>query len=163
MYRVLACLAGEHDYRLVFVAALICVSAAYTSFHIYRRVTNGPNIQHGRYRQLTWVGLTGLSTGAGIWSTHFVAMLAYDSGLPTAYDPALTLLSMLVAIVVTTMGYAIAGMGAQGSSVACDLKPFGFAIVVTRGQVKAALGGAVVGSGIGIMHYTGMLALRVPG
>ena len=163
MYRVLACLTGEHDFRLVLVAALICACAAYTSFHIFRRVTSAPSIQHHRYRQLAWVGLTGLSTGAGIWSTHFVAMLAYDSGLPTAYDPALTLLSMLVAISVTTAGYAIAGMGGHRNQTVHSLNALGYAFAVTGGHARAALGGAVIGSGIGIMHYTGMAALRVPG
>jgi diguanylate cyclase (GGDEF)-like protein len=163
MYRVLACSAGEHDFRLVVVAALICASAAYTSFHIYNRVTDAPSIQPRRHRQLAWVGLTGLSTGAGIWSTHFVAMLAYDSGLPTAYDPLLTLLSMLVAISVTTVGYAIAGIGGHGNQVLQHLKVWGRTIAVTDGHVRSALGGAVIGGGISIMHYTGMAALRVPG
>ena len=61
--------------------------AAFTSFHIFARATNARGAQQHRYRRLAWIALTGLSTGAGIWSTHFVAMLAYDSGFPTAYDP----------------------------------------------------------------------------
>ena len=64
-------------------------------------------MQDHQYRRLAWLGLTGISTGAGIWSTHFVAMLAYDFGFPTAYDPTLTLASLVIAIGVTTIGYLI--------------------------------------------------------
>lgn len=163
MYRVLACLTGEHDLRLVVIAAVICALAAISSFHIYRRVTNSPPIQQRRYRHHLWVGLTGVSTGAGIWATHFVAMLAYDSGLPTAYEPVLTLASMLVAISVTTVGYAIAATGQHATPEKYRFDALGRQVTVTIGDANAALGGAVIGGGIGIMHYTGMAALRVPG
>ena len=108
MYRVLACVATEHDLRLVVLAALICAVAAFTSFRIYGRAVNARATQDPhQYHRLAWLGLAGLSTGAGIWSTHFVAMLAYDSGFPTAYDPTLTLASLVFAIGVTTIGYLI--------------------------------------------------------
>ena len=84
MFRVLSCIATEHDLRLVVLAALICATAAFTSFRIYARATNARAMQDHQYRRLAWLGLTGLSTGAGIWSTHFVAMLAYDFGLPNS-------------------------------------------------------------------------------
>ena len=102
---------------------------------------------HGRRRpqglsKLGWLFLTGLSTGSGIWATHFVAMLAYSAGLPTAYDPLLTAVSLLVAIGATTFGFFVCSHGTR---------------------LDAGVGGALIGLGIGVMHFTGMRALIVPG
>jgi diguanylate cyclase (GGDEF)-like protein len=156
--RVLSCVTSEHDLRLVLLAAIICAVAAFTSFRIYARVSNARAVHGHPYRRLVWLGLTGLSTGAGIWSTHFVAMLAYDSGFPTAYDPGLTLASLVIAIGVTTTGYLLAAQGGElrGSGY---IEGFGY----SRRHVAVASGGAVVGLGIGLMHYTGMAAVIVPG
>lgn len=138
MFRVLSCLRDQHDYRLVLLAALICAVASFTAFHIY---ANARDSQGGK--RLGWVFLTGVAAGAGIWATHFVAMLAFKTGLPTAYDPALTLASLLIAISVTAAGFLIAGQG--------------------RHFWLPALGGAVIGLGIGTMHYTGMRAYLTTG
>jgi NO-binding membrane sensor protein with MHYT domain len=84
-----------------------------------------------------------VAAGAGIWATHFVAMLAFKTGLPTAYDPALTLASLLIAISVTAAGFFVAGQG--------------------KNPLLPAIGGAVIGLGIGTMHYTGMRAYLTTG
>jgi diguanylate cyclase (GGDEF)-like protein/PAS domain S-box-containing protein len=138
MYRVLSCLRDQHDYRLVLLAVLICALATYTAFHIYggARKSQGP-------KRLGWIFLTGIATGAGIWATHFVAMLAFKTGLPTAYDPILTLASLLIAIGVTAIGFLIAVQGI--------------------GRWQPALGGIVIGAGIASMHYTGMRAFTTTG
>ena len=135
--RVLACIATEHDYRLVLLAALICAATSYTTFHAYSYATR----EQGS-RRLAWVFLTAVCTGAGIWATHFVAMLAYDPGSPTDYDPVLTIASLLVAAVVAVVGFGISVRGSRPTVVA---------------------GGAVIGAGIGLMHFTSMRALIVPG
>ena len=139
MYRVLSCLTVQHDYRLVLLAAAICALSAVTSFRLY-----GQAIASRGHIRAGWLFLTGLSTGAGIWATHFVAMLAYESGVPTAYDPNLTVESLLIAVLVTTSGFALSGIG-------------------RRRAPAAILGGAIVGAGIALMHYTGMQALVVAG
>ena len=120
------------------LAVLICALATYTAFHIYgsARQTKGP-------KRLGWIFLTGIATGAGIWATHFVAMLAFKTGLPTAYDPVLTLASLLIAIGVTAAGFLIAVQG--------------------DGRWQPALGGVVIGAGIASMHYTGMRAFTTTG
>ena len=137
MFRVLTCITTEHDYRLVLVAALICATTSLTSFHAYSHATQdqGP-------RRLAWVLLTGVCTGAGIWATHFVAMLAYAPGYPTAYNPALTIGSLLIAVAVAVAGLAVSTRG---------------------GRPMVAAGGAIIGAGIAMMHFTGMRALEVPG
>src|SRR4029077_9103862 len=80
--------------------------------------------------------------GCGIWATHFIAMLAYDPGMTTGYNVAITLLSLVFAISVTAAGLWIA---------LSELHKWGVAI-----------GGAVVGAGVAAMHYTGMMALQIP-
>lgn len=79
MYRVLSCLTEQHDYRLVLLAVIICAATSLTSFSIYSRAVQGQGLS-----RLGWLFLTGLSTGSGIWATHFVAMLSYNAGLPIA-------------------------------------------------------------------------------
>jgi NO-binding membrane sensor protein with MHYT domain/nitrogen-specific signal transduction histidine kinase len=135
--RVLSCLTTQHDYRLVFLAAIICGVAAITSFSIYSRAIDSKNLP-----RVGWLCLTGFFAACGIWATHFVAMLAYDAGAPTAYEPVLTTASLLIAAVVTTGGFSVAALGHR---------------------LNAALGGALIGTGIGMMHFTGMKALVIAG
>jgi diguanylate cyclase (GGDEF)-like protein len=123
----------QHDYRLVLLAAVICVLASLTAFKIYAHAVSTTGLQrHG------WSVLTGVCTGSGIWATHFVAMLAYDPGFPAAYEPVTTVASLIIAVVVTTLGFAIAAGGERW---------------------RVVVGGLAIGSGIGAMHYTGMQAL----
>ena len=138
MFKVLACLRDQHDYRLVLLAVLICAVASFTAFHIYANARQSQGV-----KRVGWVFLTGVATGAGIWATHFVAMLAFKTGLPTAYDPALTLASLLIAISVTAAGFSVAGQG--------------------ENPLLPAIGGAVIGLGIATMHYTGMRAYLTTG
>ena len=103
LYRVLSCLTAQHDYRLVALAALICAAAALASFNIYSHVAASRGL-----RRSSLLLLTGICSAFGIWATHFIAMLAYESGLPIAYDPATTAGSLLIAVVATTFGFAVA-------------------------------------------------------
>lgn len=137
MYRTLYCLASEHDYRLVLLAALICITAAFTAFRLYAHV-----VASSGFRRIAFTTLTGVCTASGIWATHFVAMLAYNPGVPLGYDPVTTVGSLLVAMAVTGAGFYLAAQPSQASP---------------------ACGGAVIGAGIGAMHYTGMGAVLVPG
>ena len=81
--------------------------------------------------------------GCGIWATHFIAMLAYEPGVPVAYGVSLTALSLLAAMVITAIGF---GASPQAPT-----------------DWAAPAGGAIVGAGVACMHYLGMWALEVPG
>lgn len=97
MYRVFACLANEHDYWLVGLAALVCIGTALTAFMMYSIACASPDSRRLGWagltgassdrRRLGWAALTGVCAGSGIWATHFVAMLAYRGTLPTYYEP----------------------------------------------------------------------------
>ena len=88
MLRVYTCIAGEHDIRLVVVAGIICLLASLTAFAIFGQARASPR------RRGAWLALTAFVSGTGIWSTHFVAMLAYQPSLPIGYDLWLTRLSV---------------------------------------------------------------------
>ena len=137
MFRVLDCITNEHDWRLVLLAALICAATSLTALHAY-----GYAMREQGSRRMAWVSLTAIAAATGIWATHFVGMLAYDPDQPTNYDATLTIGSLLIAVAATTAGFAVAARG-------------------TRWTVAA--GGAIIGSGVGLMHFTGMQALSVPG
>lgn len=77
--------------------------------------------------------------GVAIWCTHF----GYDAGVPIGFDPAMTVVSLLIAVIGSTIGFVLAGSRWT--------------------RFTPTLGGAIVGLAIAAMHYTGMMAYRVQG
>lgn len=138
MLVVLDCIATQHDPRLVAGAIIICAVGAWASVRLFRRACSTDGLQHWG-----WLFLTAVAAGSSIWSTHFIAMLAYKPLAPVDFDPVLTIFSLLVAMAGAGIGFSIAGMGAR--------------------RLSAWIGGAFVGLAIAAMHYTGMLAYRVQG
>jgi methyl-accepting chemotaxis protein len=136
MFRVFNCLTEQHDWRLVVAAALICLCSSLVTVQLVRRA----RATIGRVRAI-WIGTAGCAAGFGIWSTHFVAMLAYEPGVPVAYAILPTAFSLLVAIAITALGIGIG----------------------TRGKTWAPAGGLIVALGVAAMHFLGMQALEVPG
>ncbi len=135
MFKVLTCIAGEHDLRLVLVAGLICLTASFTAFRLYSNArVRGPG------ERLPWLAFTALAAGSGVWATHFIAMLAYAPAVRSGYEPAGTIASLVLSV-------ACAGLG------------FGVAAAARRWFWLAAAG-AVIGLSVGLMHYTGMMAFR---
>lgn len=134
MLRVYACVSGQHELRLVAVALLVCLLGSYTALGMLRRA----QAAQGAWRN-HWLGAAAVVFAAGVWATHFVAMLAYQAGYPVGYDVVLTALSVAAAIALSLPGFVLAV------------------------QHRAVLaGGAILGLAIGSMHYIGMEALIVP-
>ncbi|WP_407149616.1 EAL domain-containing protein [Bradyrhizobium sp. ORS 86] len=138
MYRIFTCISGEHDWRLVLLACLVCFVASVVAVNIFHRA-----IASQARTRLIWIAIAGAAIGYGIWATHFIAMLAYEPGIPTGYSIALTALSLAAAMLLTSGGL---GFAVSGSS-----------------SWHAPIGGAIIGAGIASMHYLGMWALEVPG
>src|SRR4051794_14473494 len=122
MFRVLTCLTGEHDLRLVVLAGVVCFLASLAAISLFHRA----RATQGRARA-TWILIAGTAAGCGIWATHFIAMLAYEPGIATAYDIGLTALSLIAAVAVTSLGLGAAVAGGS--------------------RFGALAGGAVVGAG----------------
>src|ERR1700743_1429022 len=138
MFRVLNCLVTQHDWRLVVLAGIVCFLASLTAITLFNRARS----TSGSARAI-WIAAAGAATGCGIWATHFLAMLAYQPGIPIAYDIDLTLLSLVAAAMVTTAGLAVA--------------------VVLPSRWGAPIGGGAIGAGVACMHYLGMWAVDLPG
>ncbi|MEH0199173.1 EAL domain-containing protein [Caulobacter sp. CCNWLY153] len=138
MLKVLTCLTGQHDFRLVLVAGLVCFAACFTAFRLFSRLRGARGLVRG-----AWLLLTGLVAGSGVWATHFIAMVAYDPGLKTGYSPAGTLLSLMIAVLFMAAGFAVAS--------------------AERTRTNDCAGGLLLGLGIGAMHYTGMSAFVTQG
>src|SRR5580698_9699238 len=111
MLYVLGCITQQHDLRLVVLAGILCLFACATAMSLMARARAA-----GQGKRNLWLASAGLVAGCGIWGTHFVAMLAYRPGFPVAYDPTLTLLSVLIAVVLCGAGFAMA-LGRSGAFV----------------------------------------------
>ena len=134
MLHVLGCITQQHDLRLVALAVFLCLVASAATMAMIARgcATTGVT-------QTLWLVMGGLVAGFGIWALHFVAMLAYKSGLPVSYDLPETAASAVVAALLSAVGFRLA---------------------LTR--AGAAVGGAVTGVAISAMHYVGIMAVRIP-
>jgi diguanylate cyclase (GGDEF)-like protein/PAS domain S-box-containing protein len=138
MLTVYNCIVTAHDLSLVMLAAIICALASFAGVNLLRHARGSK----GKLRNI-WLAVATISTGSGIWATHFIAMLAFTPGIPNGYNIILTIISLFAAILLTGVGLFIAINPARPAA--------------------AWLGGAIVGGGIAVMHYTGMAAFEIAG
>jgi NO-binding membrane sensor protein with MHYT domain len=68
MLKIYNCIATAHDLRLVGLAALVCVLASFAAINLLRHARKS----HGRMRSV-WLAVSAISTGFGVWATHFIA------------------------------------------------------------------------------------------
>ncbi|MGB6564323.1 MAG: MHYT domain-containing protein, partial [Candidatus Binataceae bacterium] len=127
---------GTYNPYLVALSILVACVASYTALDLSAHV--GP--ARGFARRV-WLAAAALTMGGGIWSMHFVGMLAFIMPTPMSYDIGLTMLSLVVAIFVTGGGFYV--ISRQSAS-----------------PLHLALSGIFMGLGIAGMHYTGMAAMR---
>ena len=127
----------ESSYNEVLVACSIVVAilASYTALNMASRVSSAS----GRTAVLWLVGGS-FAMGFGIWSMHFVGMLAFSLPIDLGYNVPLTLLSLLIAIASSALALYL---------VCQDKLPLG----------RLLSGGILMGLGIASMHYTGMEAM----
>jgi diguanylate cyclase (GGDEF)-like protein/PAS domain S-box-containing protein len=138
MLRIYSCIAYAHDLRLVALAAIICALASFAAINLLHYARKSSGQMRG-----VWLAVSAISTGFGIWATHFVAMLAFTPGIPSGYNIFLTVLSLIAAILLTGAGLAVS--------------------LIPDWRHGPWLGGAIVAGGIAAMHYTGMAAFEIQG
>src|SRR4030088_3396734 len=138
MLKIYNCIATAHDLRLVGLAALVCVLASFGAINLLHHARKSSGHMRG-----VWLAVSAISTGFGIWATHFVAMLAFTPGIPSGYNIILTILSLVAAIRLTGAGLAMS--------------------LIPDWRAGPWVGGAIVGGGIAAMHYTGMAAFEIAG
>ena len=134
---------GRYDVWLVLTSVVVASVASFAALSLAARVTSG-----GRFARL-WLAGGAMAMGFGIWSMHFIGMLAFSLPIPLAYDPLLTLASLGIAIATSGIALAVVAQLATVSDEEVDV------------PILAA-GGVVMGAGICGMHYLGMAALRTP-
>jgi len=127
---------GTYDPYLVALSILVASFASYTALDLSGHV----GAARGLARRV-WLVAAAITMGGGIWSMHFIGMLAFVMPIPMSYDIRLTTLSLLVAIFVTGGGFYV--ISRQSAS-----------------PLRLVLSGIFMGLGIAAMHYTGMAAMR---
>ena len=131
-------MAGHYSLPLVATSVVIAILAAYASLDLVERVTHS----HGHSRGV-WLICGAIAMGTGIWSTHYIAMLAFSLPVVVKYDWPTVLVSLLVAMVAS-----VGGLLAASRRI---LSP-----------VVTVIGSVFMGGGIAAMHYIGMEAMRLP-
>jgi PAS domain S-box-containing protein len=128
---------GFYDFRLVSLSVLIAICAAFAALDLAGRTiaTRGGT-------RLAWITGGAVAMGIGIWSMHYVGMLAFILPVPVLYDWPTVLLSLLAAVFAAAV-----------------------ALFVTSREhmswAQAVVGSIFMGGGIATMHYTGMAAMRL--
>lgn len=130
-------LIGSYSPTLVIISLCVAILASYTALDLTGRIATAK----GRAAHL-WTAGGAIAMGIGIWSMHFIGMLAFKLPFDLGYDGTITLLSLLIGVLSS-----------------------GFALwLVSQPQLPAwqlAFGALVMGAGISAMHYTGMAAMRM--
>ena len=128
----------SYDLNLVTLSVIIAIFSAYTAVDLTERIATA--------KGWSWIGwlIGGASSfGIGIWSMHFVGMLAYHLTVPISYDFLIVLFSVLPAILSSGFALWIASRK----------------MLQIPSLIDASLG---MGMGITTMHYTGMAAMQLP-
>ncbi|WP_439858604.1 putative bifunctional diguanylate cyclase/phosphodiesterase [Pseudomonas sp. MBLB4136] len=130
-------LIASYDFSLVLTSLAVAMLASYTALDLAGRIATAKGLALP-----LWIAGGALAMGIGIWSMHFIGMLAMSLPIPLGYDLVITLLSLAMAVLAS-----------------------GFALwLVSQPQMPRwhwLLGSLVMGAGISAMHYVGMQALRM--
>ena len=130
-------LEGTYDLYWVLLSYLVAAGASFTALDLATRIRESS----GKH-WLLWTCASSLAMGGGIWSMHFIGMLALKLPVAVGYDLATTIFSFAVAAV--SAGCAFAIQAGQ--------RPL---------AMKTTLGALILGAGISAMHYSGMAAMRM--
>lgn len=131
-------LSGSYDVGLVATSYAVAALASFVALEMATRIRASPTATLARL----WLLAGALAMGCGVWSMHFIGMLAFRLPIPLGYDLGITLLSLVVAIL--SSAYALWRMSAP------MVPPW-----------RLALGAVVLGLGVAGMHYIGMAAMRM--
>ncbi|MGV7207745.1 MHYT domain-containing protein [Oxalobacteraceae bacterium A2-2] len=129
---------GQYTPSLVALSVLVAIFSSYMALQTTAQAQAG----RSRWLRAAMLASGSLALGFGVWAMHFIGMLAFDLCTSVAYDPVITLLSVLPSLAAS--GVALA-------------------IIARRRLQRWSLpvGGLLMGAGIGAMHYTGMASMQV--
>jgi two-component system, sensor histidine kinase and response regulator len=138
MDAVPAILTGSYDLRLVAMSVLIAILAAGAVLDLAGRVT----LSRGKAR-CRWLAGGAIAMGTGIWSMHYIGMLAFQLPVIVLYDWPTVLISLLAAVAAAWAALFVVSRE-------------------TMTMHRATSGALLLGGGIAAMHYIGMAAMRLP-
>jgi PAS domain S-box-containing protein len=131
-------LIGSYNYALVALSVLIAMLASYAALYLAGRVTAA-----GGWTRAVWLLGGAGAMGTGIWSMHYIGMLAFILPIPVAYHWPTVLLSLFAAILASVVALGVVSRHKMG-------------------WFRALAGSVLMGAGIASMHYIGMAAMRLP-
>jgi PAS domain S-box-containing protein len=131
-------LIGSYNFALVALSVLIAMFASYAALHLAGRVTAA-----GGWTRVVWLLGGAGAMGTGIWSMHYIGMLAFILPIPVAYHWPTVLLSLFAAVLASVIALYVVSRQKMGAS-------------------QAVAGSVLMGAGIASMHYIGMAAMRLP-
>src|SRR6202035_464252 len=131
-------LIGSYNYALVALSVLIAIFASFTALDLAGRVTAADG-----WTRTGWVLGGAAAMGTGIWSMHYIGMLAFILPIPVAYHWPTVLLSLFAAILASVVALGVVSQQKMGA-------------------FRALAGSVLMGTGIAGMHYIGMAAMRLP-
>ena len=131
-------LIGSYNYALVALSVLIAMFASYAALDLAGRLTAA-----GGWTRVLWLLGGAGAMGTGIWSMHYIGMLAFILPIPVAYHWPTVLLSLFAAVLASVIALYIVSRQKMGAS-------------------RAVAGSVLMGAGIASMHYIGMAAMRLP-
>jgi PAS domain S-box-containing protein len=129
-------IAGTYNAGLVALSVLIAMVAAYAAFNLGERVSAS-----GGQRRWIWLTSGAVAMGFGIWSMHYVGMLAFVLPVAVLYHVPTVILSLVAAV--------------TGAAIALYIVS-----KKTMRRVDTAIAGVCLGGAIVSMHYVGMAAMR---
>jgi NO-binding membrane sensor protein with MHYT domain len=135
---VIECMRDMHDARLMIVASLVCAIGIYASFAIGHHAARARGSARTRWALVSIVASAGTA-----WATHFIVLLAFRPGMPAAFEPVLTAISLTCAIVGIGAGVLIS--------------------IRVRQRWQHFVAGLIVGVGVTALHYVGQAAYLVQG
>src|SRR5467141_3029451 len=130
-------LIGSYNYALVALSVLIAMFASYAALDLASRVTAA-----GGWTRAAWLLGGAGAMGTGIWSMHYIGMLAFVLSVPVAYHWPTVLLSLFAAILASAIALYVVSRQKMGA-------------------FRAFTGSVLMGAGIASMHYIGMAAMRL--
>src|SRR2546425_5360786 len=131
-------LLSSYDPALVVLSVVIASLAAYAVLGLAGRISAAET----RFAKRAWLSAGAVTMGFGVWAMHFIGMLAFRLPVRVHYDVGITLASMVPAMLAGAIMLHVISQAKTSSA-------------------RLILGGALMGAGIGVMHYTGMAAMRM--
>lgn len=131
-------LEGNHNLSLVAISILVAILSSMMALQI----AGMARAAHGQLlRQIALISGS-IALGGGIWSMHFIGMLAFELGTHVHYHPFITIASMLPSVFASWVALHMLSHNS-----------------INKRQL--VVGGVLVGAGIGTMHYSGMAAMNM--